>query len=59
MVDIMVSVATLIELLRELLDAEQVLFNNKRVRTLDEWLKKYLRVSHLISLSLFFYLFSY
>ena len=52
MVDIMVSVATLIELLRELLDAEQVLFNNKRVRTLDEWLKKYLRVSHLISLSL-------
>ena len=35
---------SLIELLREVLDAEQVLFN-KRVKPLDEWLKKYLRVS--------------
>lgn len=36
--------ACLIELLKEVLDAEQVLFN-KRVRPLDEWLKKYLKVS--------------
>lgn len=42
---------SLIELLREVLDAEQVLFN-KRVKPLDEWLKKYLRVSCCTQLSL-------
>ena len=37
-------VASLIELLKEVLDAEQSLFG-KRVRPLKEWLQRYLKVS--------------
>jgi len=37
--------ASLIELLAEVLDAEQSLFG-KKVRPLEDWLKRYLKVSH-------------
>lgn len=37
--------ASLIELLAEVLDAEQSLFG-KKVRPLEDWLKRYLKVGH-------------
>ena len=40
------TLASLIELLAEVLDAEQSLFG-KRVLTVEEWLKRYLKVGHM------------
>ena len=39
------SPASLIELLAEVLDAEQSLFG-KKVRPVEDWLKRYLKVGH-------------
>lgn len=39
-------IASLIELLKEALDAEQSLFG-QRIRPMDEWLKRYLKVKQI------------